>query len=521
MAIIIDTNFPGGGADKVYIGANGTITFSAPVDGSLTDRSLWFYFCVRGAKGKALCFIQQGMTHTLEPFYAGTYAAVRPVVREGPGGAFYRIPSSDTSFKADPISYTFTLTPKSDETYVAFCFPYQYADLLRFVETHSKDISLRMIGKTEEGRDYPVLLIGDDGNPKKKLIITTARQHSGESPGSFVLEGFLEQYLSENESGKYLRETSVLLVLPMTNLDGVEEGRYGKDAPPADFNRAWMTESIREELRSFLKLVDELLKIYKPGLYVDFHAPQPGGYSYVVLPRASVLGKEGWKRINLLVDLYEDLTRDRGSCRRQDLDREYINWGRDNYRLTATHLFSECYHIDAFSFESSYNTDCFGRYLSPEDWHFMGRQLCTAVGKIWFEAYDSPGVITSTTELLWDGWEMVSIPKNTMVTAKPKMFRAEALGDGASIFFADLHRFKSDEKGSYTLLCDNETQIICYVHYGKGDKIAVKSRPYYLCTEKGSVRIPFSLFVKEAYDFFQVAFNITSLKGSFSISHTG
>jgi hypothetical protein len=520
MSIIVDTNFPGGGADQVCVKGNGEIAFSAPVDGSLSDRSLWFYFRISGAKGKKLVCTQTNMTHTLEPYYGAGYGAVRPVVREGASGEFYRIPAADTSFTPDPISYSFTLTPQSDETYVAFCFPYQYADLLRFVNVHSASLDTRIIGKTSEGRDYPALLAGNDGNPQKRLIIATARQHSGESPGSFVLEGFIDHYLGNTETAGKLKDQSVLLILPMANLDGVEEGRYGKDAPPADFNRAWSSQSIRMEIRAFIGLVEELLKTYKPGLYFDFHAPQPGGPSYIVPKSSGVLDMASWKRSNLLIDLFEELTRERGSCRRQDLDNEYVNWGRENYRLMATRMFSDDYNMETVTIETSYHVDCYGRYFHPDDWRFAGRQFCDAVRQVWFEQYDKPGVSTASGKLFWDGWEMVTTPKNAAITAKPGEFRLEDTGGGASAFFSDLLHIKKDDPGSYTLLCGGEAQIICYVHYCRAGKTALRSRPYSLHAETGKITIPFAFFAKAGYDCFQVAFHIRSLTGSLTVART-
>jgi murein tripeptide amidase MpaA len=518
MAIIVDTNFPGGAAVHVKFGAGDTIFFSAPIDGSTSDRSLWFYFRVRGAKGKTLHFTQQNMTHTLDPVCGAGYQAVRPVISEGKSGEFIRIPLEDTSFTPNPISFSFSLTPQSDETYVSFCFPYQYADLLRFVENHTKYLPMKFIGKTSEGRDYPVLLAGDDGNHEKKLIIVSARQHSGETSGSFVLEGFLKQYLSDDQAGRNLREKTVLLVLPMTNLDGVEQGRYGKDAPPIDFGRDWGTGTIHEELRAFTSFVDELLKKYQNGFYVDFHAPQPGGYSYIVPGRAGMVGKEGWKRTNQLIDLFEELTRERGVCRRQDLDSEYLDWSGENYRVTLQSIMTENYHFEGVCLENSYHTDCFGRYLYPDDWRFMGAQFCEAMRRIWFDSYDKPASTLETLEIMWDGWEMISLPKKVTINAKPGQFRAEAIEDGASVFFSDRHTIKFAEKGSYSLTCNGEAHITCYAYQNKNGKTALRSKPYTSFGKNETISLPFEFFAQEGFDSFRVIFNISSLAGSITVS---
>jgi murein tripeptide amidase MpaA len=520
MAIIIDSNFPGGGVEDVNINAGNTISFAAPVDGSLTNTSLWFYFRVQGAKGRRLCFVQQDMNHTLGALDRAGYKIVRPVKREGKDGTFIRIPIDDTVFNQDPLTFSFFITPQSDETYIAFCYPYQYADLLRFQKAHSDLLDLRIIGRTGEGRDYPVLVAGDNGDKNKKLIIAAARQHSGETPGSFVLEGFMEQYLRKDDTGIRLRDKSVLLVLPMAHLDGVEEGRYGKNSPPQDFYNAWETESIRVELHDFLGVVDKMANRYKPGMFVDFHAPQPGAPSFIVPGQSSVLNPDGWKRVNQFIDLFEQLTMERGSCRRQDLDKNYLNWNGKYNRLLASRVLAEWYRIDTLSLESGYHIDCCGRYLEPQDWFFMGRQFCDGVEKTWFEDYDLPYVTLSTYETLWDGWEMITLPVNTVVTAKKGTYKAEAAGKDATVFFGDSNKVLADDKGSYILSCTGTARIICHIYHRRAGKTAKKSRPYYFTLNNDDATILFSFFNRDGYDSFYAAFHAVSLEGILTVIRT-
>jgi hypothetical protein len=401
---------------------------------------------------------------------------------------------------------------------VYFCFPYQREDLKRFVSEYPA-IKTVIIGKTSEGRDYPVLIAGDDGVPGKKLLVASARQHAGETPGSFVLEGFIRAYFGDDEGAKRLREKTVLLVLPMTNLDGVEMGRYGKNAPPEDFNRAWSSATCRMEIREFLDVLEEKLKTYKAGFYVDFHAPGPGDPSYVVPGYARIAGKDQWKRINLFIDLLEELTRDRSSYRRADIAQDHINWGGDNYRLTSKEALIENYGFECLSLETSYHLDCTGRALYPDDWRYMGGKFLEATRRVFFEGYDRPGVSTFTREEFWDGWEMTALPRNVTVEARPGFFRVESSGRGAFAVFSDLHEIRNNDNGAYLLDCAGACDLVCFAYYCSAGKLAGRGRLFTLSLNNEEALLPFSYFAKTEFENFRVVFRLNSLQGVLRISH--
>ena len=65
-----------------------------------------------------------------------------------------------------------------------------------------------------------------------------ARQHPGETPGSFIMEGMLD-FLTDNknEEAKYLRSTCIFKIIPMMNPDGVIHGNYRCSLCGNDLNR--------------------------------------------------------------------------------------------------------------------------------------------------------------------------------------------------------------------------------------------------------------------------------------------
>lgn len=66
-----------------------------------------------------------------------------------------------------------------------------------------------------------------------------ARQHPGETQGSFVCEGVLEKLVQKSKESDFLRRNYVIYVIPMVNVDGVIFGHYRSNLGGKDLNRKW------------------------------------------------------------------------------------------------------------------------------------------------------------------------------------------------------------------------------------------------------------------------------------------
>jgi murein tripeptide amidase MpaA len=73
--------------------------------------------------------------------------------------------------------------------------------------------------------------------PAISSIVFMARQHPGESQGSYVLEGVVD-WLIENEHEGWKKNFNVYIV-PMINMDGVYYGNYRTNLSGNDLNRVW------------------------------------------------------------------------------------------------------------------------------------------------------------------------------------------------------------------------------------------------------------------------------------------
>mmetsp|Transcript_8897 Transcript_8897/g.18984 ORF Transcript_8897/g.18984 Transcript_8897/m.18984 type:complete len:910 (-) Transcript_8897:20-2749(-) len=238
-------------------------------------------------------------------------------------------------FQALTFSYTFT-SPE-DEVFFSYFTPYTYTNLRRFVATaerhpggrrhmHRSDLCQAICGAP-----VPLLLLshnmgieaaGDirEGKPpktgeqclaegrlakfrSKPAIVVIARQHPGETVGSWMCQGLVRFLLGSSPEAAALLDHFCFHIVPMVNVDGVVHGNSRCTLAGVDPNRQWgdpnpILHPVIHGLKSYVKKLSAHCSI---SAFFDLHGHtmKTGAFFYgcgasnisqALLPRIASLG---------------------------------------------------------------------------------------------------------------------------------------------------------------------------------------------------------------------------------------
>ncbi|KAL0125552.1 hypothetical protein PUN28_004574 [Cardiocondyla obscurior] len=245
----------------------------------------WFYFGVKSSRPSVLVkFNIVNMNKQVKMFSQG----MCPVFKIVPGHLHWERIREKPTYTLDQKGNDFTLsflyyTPENLKaiTYFAFTYPFSYTDLQNYLRRIDMRMGKRSVMsaddiyyhrecaiKSLEDRRLDVLTITSYYNismeredrlnnmfpekneerpykfQDKKVIFISARVHPGETPSSFVLNGFLNFLLNrEDQIAINLRRLYVFKLIPMLNPDGVAKGHYRMDTKGTNLNRVYLNPS--------------------------------------------------------------------------------------------------------------------------------------------------------------------------------------------------------------------------------------------------------------------------------------
>ena len=213
----------------------------------------------------------------------GDAAAMRPVLRIADGDWERIGPGTDEPLPDGRRIVTWLIDTPDPHADIAYCYPYGSPEIEALVRETGGYWTADTIGVSQQGRAL-VRLSNGHGEPDgdRPGLYLIARQHSGETPGSWVLDGLLRRIVELGDAAP------LVWAVPLSNTDGVEGGDYGKDNFPYDLNRAWGSPPMRHETLVIQRDIRRWRGRCRPTLGVDFHAPgacETGGvYCYLPNP---------------------------------------------------------------------------------------------------------------------------------------------------------------------------------------------------------------------------------------------
>ena len=237
-----------------------------------SPQALWFNFSLSGLDGAPVRLIWDNADITLGG--AANLDQVRPVLRADRGD-WRRVDEVGVIQTPDGRrQVVFEQSEPCEALQVAFCYPYGPEDLQATLDELDGAWEPAVIGLTREGRELPRLRQIErriDGPLPGVLFM--ARQHAGETPGSWLMDGILRFIASDDPVARSWRGRFDCWLVPFADLDGVVNGDYGKDALPWDFNRAWERLPMRPEVYALQQDLRRFVSATAPRVVIDLHAP--------------------------------------------------------------------------------------------------------------------------------------------------------------------------------------------------------------------------------------------------------
>lgn len=259
-AVTINTSFPGGNA-KVTAMSDNVVHLEPDLRGGRP----WFYwyFEAKSTQPGKVTFV---FPEKVAGFTSGAIGFQGPAISNDQGNSWKWMGTDQV--KDDSFFYEFA---KANESVCfAVTIPYVQTNFDEFLKRNVSNPHLKrsVLTKSRNGRNVELLQIGKPG-PDVKAVLVTGRHHAAETIASYVLEGFLQEAMSESQFAREFREKYVLYAVPFVDKDGVEEGDQGKNRRPHDHNRDYGDESIYPEIQAIKKLDKE--NNFRFAL--DFHCP--------------------------------------------------------------------------------------------------------------------------------------------------------------------------------------------------------------------------------------------------------
>lgn len=150
-------------------------------------------------------------------------------------------------------------------------------------------IESQVIGESTQGRPIKALSISESDG--RNLLVILSRQHPPELTGFNEMISFVETIAGESKRAKKFRKKFRIIVVPMMNPDGVDNGHWRHCIGGIDLNRDWRHFN-QPETYAFRKFILEEIEENNARVCygIDFHSTQKDLF-YLPLPETLPSGE--------------------------------------------------------------------------------------------------------------------------------------------------------------------------------------------------------------------------------------
>ncbi|MBT5812417.1 MAG: carboxypeptidase family protein [Rhodospirillaceae bacterium] len=212
---------------------------------SNADYFLWFHFRAVGGRDVDCALVIENAGAASYTKGWERYRAVASYDREN----WFRVPT-----EYDGGKLTIRHRPDRDSVYYAYFATYPLERCRDYsARTQRSDrVRLECLGRTLDGEDLDMLVIGD-GNPGKRKCWVIGRQHPGETQASYWMEGFIDRLLDPADPvARAVLDKATLYVVPNMNPDGSRRGNLRVNAAGSNLNREWADPTMDKSPEVFL-----------------------------------------------------------------------------------------------------------------------------------------------------------------------------------------------------------------------------------------------------------------------------
>ncbi len=155
---------------------------------------------------------------------------------------------------ADAFAFRCPVPAGGGDVRLAMSPPYTGEHLRRYLDGRDH-LEVTTLCTSRKGRPVVCLRAGNLSGGAAHRVLVTARHHCCEMMASWELEGLLDAFADDDDTGPWLRQNVELLAVPFVDTDGVLDGDQGKNRRPRDHNRDYEDPSIYPETAALRRRV--------------------------------------------------------------------------------------------------------------------------------------------------------------------------------------------------------------------------------------------------------------------------